>query len=191
MLRIIILIRIVYRVAIGRNNRGYTVPTISADKLPARIGERPVTGKEPPHLQFSDQSPLALYAEMAQWGLVDLPAQIPFIRQHATLISVPSSRALWLDESKPAEADKFMPPFGSREFAYLHADGSWHLVADAGLVEAIVDAGWGERHPWYGRGVLEVLVYAPHDRAEMQIVKRLINSAIEYASNEAIEASVA
>jgi len=34
-------------------------------------------------------------------------------------------------------------------------------------------------------------VYAPHDRAEMQIVKRLINSAIEYASNEAIGASVA
>jgi len=165
--------------------------TISADKLPARTGERPVTGDQPPHLQFSDQSPPALYEEMAQWALVDLPIKIPFIRQHETLISVASSCALWLDESKPADSDKFMPPPGSREFAHLHADGSWHLVVDVGMVKTIVDAGWGERHPWYDRGVLEVLVYAPRDKAEMAIVKRLIKTSIEHASNEALEASVA
>ena len=77
-----------------------------------------------------------------------------------------------------------MPPPGSREFAHLHADGSWHLVVDEDLVEAIVSTGWGERHPWYDRGVLEVLVYAPRDEAELQIVKRLVLRSVSHASNE-------
>lgn len=159
--------------------------------LPKRIGEPPTTGKQPPHLQFSDQSPRELFERMAQWGLVDLPSHIPFIRQHPTLISVPTSRALWLDESKIAAKDAFMPPPGSREFAHLHADGSWHLVVGEDLVQEILDAGWGERHPWHERGVLEVLVYAPRDEAELQIVKRLVKASIEYASNETLDSSVA
>ena len=80
--------------------------TIQRDAIPPmRIGESPITGKQPPHLQFSEQSPREIYAGMAQWALVDLPTQVPFIRQHPTLISVPTSRALWLDESKPAAKD--------------------------------------------------------------------------------------
>jgi len=65
----------------------------------------------------------------------------------------------------------------------LHADGSWHLVVSEALVEAILDAGWGEQHPWYNRGVLEVLVYAPRDEAEIRLVQKLILASIEYASN--------
>jgi hypothetical protein len=152
--------------------------------LPRRIGDPPITGKQPPHLQFSEQSSPELYERMAQWALVDLPAQIPFIRQHPTLISVPTSRALWLDEAKSVAAEAFMPPPGSREFAHLHADGSWHLVVDEDLVETIVSAAWGERHPWYDRGVLEVLVFAPRDEAELQPVKSLVLASVAHASNE-------
>ena len=158
--------------------------------LPSRTGEPPVTGKQPPHLQFSDQSPRNLYEKMAQWALVDLPEQIPFIRQHPTMISVPTSRALWLDESKSAAIDAFMPPLGSREFAHLHEDGSWHLVVNEDSVETILAANWGERHPWYDRGVLEVLVYAPRNEAELQIVKQLVMTSIEHASNESLDTLV-
>jgi len=104
------------------------------------------------------------------------------------MISVPTSEALWLDESVRAARSAFMPPPGSREFAHLHADGSWHLVVSKELVEAILDAGWGERHPWYDRGVLEVLVYAPRDEAEMSVVQKLVLASIEYASNTHLNA---
>ena len=157
--------------------------------IPKREGERPRTGVQPPHLQLSDVSPRPIYQAMAQWGLGDLPAQMPFIRHHPTLISVPSSEALWLDESLPADRDVFMPPAGSREFAHLHADGSWHLVVDEILVQKIVDSAWGERHPWYDRGVLEVLVYAPRNEAEMEVTQQFVLASIEHASN--LELSVA
>lgn len=175
-------------VVILDQSTGKTVMTTQLlTTLPARLGERPRTGQQPPHLQFSDRSPRDVYEEMAQWALVDLPAQIPFIRQHPTLISVPTSRALWLDESKPAVDNAFMPPPGSREFAHLHADGSWHLVVDEATVETIIRACWGERHPWYHRGVLEVLVYAPRDTTELHILKHLVKVSIEHASNEMLD----
>ena len=157
-------------------------------ELPQRTGPRPLTGAQPPHLQFSDQSPRPIYWQMSQWALVKLPAHIPFIRHHPTMISVPTSEALWLDESVHADQSAFMPPPGSREFAHLHADGSWHLVVNEALVEAIIDAGWGERHPWYNRGVREVLVYAARDEAEMRLVQKLVLASIEYASNTPLNA---
>ena len=159
--------------------------------IPERLGDRPKTGAQPPHLQFSDQSPRDIYQLMYQWALVDLPMQVPFIRHHPTLISVPTSEALWLDESNPAKQEVFMPPPGSREFAHLHLDGSWHLVVGDVNVQHIIDAGWGERHPWYDRGVLEVLVYAPRNKIETKVVKHLVIASIEHASNEILNINTA
>ena len=156
--------------------------------LPARAGARPKTG-EIPHLQLSDQSPKPIYERMARWGLVEVPEEVPIVRHRPTMISVPSTRALWLDESVPAAANAFMPPPGSREFAHLHADGSWHLVVDEALVGTILDARWGERHPWYHRGVLEVMVYAPRDGQELRIVQQLVVASIEHASNTTLHSA--
>ena len=153
-------------------------------KIPRRQGERPQTGDQPPHLQFTEQSPREIYERMAQWALVDIPAATPELREESTRISVPTSRALWLDESIDAPDKAFMPPAGSREFAHLHADGSWHLVVDDDLVRHIAEQSWGERHPWYDRGVLEVLVYAPRNSDEMAIVQKLVAASIAYASNQ-------
>ena len=164
--------------------------TQQTPELTTRIGQPPITGDQPPHLQFSDQSPRDIFEKMEKWALVDLPDQIPFIRQHPTLISVPTSKALWLDESRPAVKDAFMPPAYSREFAHLHADGSWHLVVGKDTVEEILKAGWGERHPWYDRGVLEVMVYAPRNETELKTVKQLVRTSIEHASNESLDASL-
>jgi phospholipase/carboxylesterase len=153
-------------------------------KILKRQGERPRTGAQPPHLQFTEQSPREIYDQMAQWALVDIPAGIPELREEPTRISVPTSRALWLDDSIDAPAKAFMPPAGSREFAHLHADGSWHLVVDDDLVQHIVEQSWGERHPWYDRGVLEVLVYAPRNLDELPIVQQLVAASIAHASKQ-------
>ncbi len=151
--------------------------------IPTRRGKRPLTGSIPPHLQLSDHSPEEIHNHMANWALGALPATTPELREEPTHISVPSSRALWLDEDVDANPRAFMPPPGSREFAHLHADGSWHLVVDDDLVQKIVNANLGERHPWYHRGVLEVLVYAPRDHEVAEIVKTLIKASVDHASN--------
>ena len=154
--------------------------------LEKRKGNRPVTGSALPHLQISEQSPQDVHSHMSNWALVTIPATTPELREEPTRISVPSTRALWLDESVPANPAGFMPPPGSREFAHLHADGSWHLHVDETLVSEILDKGWGERHPWYDRGVLEVMVYAPRDLEEAQTVKAVVLESIRYVSQGAV-----
>ena len=155
-------------------------------RLEARKGNRPVTGSALPHLQLSDRSPRDVQSHMANWALVAIPATTPELREEPTRISVPSTRALWLDERVDANPAGFMPPLGSREFAHLHADGSWHLHVDETLVTEILAKGWGERHPWHHRGVLEVMVYAPRDLEEAETVKAVVLESIRYVSKGAV-----
>ena len=150
--------------------------------LEERKGSRPVTGSALPHLQLSDKSPRDVQSHMSNWALVAIPATTPELREEPTRISVPSTRALWLDEGVDANPAGFMPPPGNREFAHLHADGSWHLHVDEALVTEILDKGWGERHPWYHHGVLEVMVYAPRDLEEAQTVKAIVLESVRHVS---------
>jgi len=84
------------------------------------------------------------------------------------MISVPSSRALWLDEAvQVAHDDAFMPPSGGREFCHLHEDGSLHAVVDVSVEKEILEKRWGVRHMYYDMGVKEMLVYAPRDDGEL------------------------
>lgn len=148
--------------------------------LPQRSGEPPVTGKQPPQLQFSDQSPRDVYQRMAEWFF----STFPHAREEPTRISVPTSRALWLDESISAASSSFMPPPGSREFAHLHEDGSFHLVMAAEDEREVIDKGWGLHHPWKDRGVNEILVYAPRSDQEIELLKPVIEASYRFAIRE-------
>ena len=101
------------------------------------------------------------------------------------MISVPESRAMWLDESiAAAHDDAFMPPAGSREFCHLHEDGSLHAVVDVTIEEMIIEKRWGVRHMYYDRGVKEVLVYAPRNEDELIVAKKIIIESYRYASGD-------
>lgn len=76
--------------------------------LPQRVGVPPETGATPPQLQFSETSPPNVYHAMAEWFF----STFPHTREEPTRISVPTSRALWLDESINAKPEAFMPPSG-------------------------------------------------------------------------------
>ena len=150
-------------------------------QLPTRAGKQPITGQQPPQLQFSDQSPDHIRQALKDWMF----SNIPHTREHDTLISVPSSRALWLDEAiTPAHQDAFMPPAGSREFCHLHQDGSIHTVLSEEAEEEILQKKWGLRHPWYNKGVKEILVYAPRDNDELRVLKQVIVQSYRYATND-------
>ena len=149
--------------------------------LPRRTGEPPVTGKQPPQLQFSEQSPKDIYEKMAEWFF----STFEHAREEPTRISVPTSRALWLDESIDAPPTSFMPPPGSREFAHLHEDGSFHLVMTPEDESEVIDKGWGVHHPWKDRGVNEILVYAPRNVDEIEILKPVITASYRVAASDA------
>jgi hypothetical protein len=148
-------------------------------QLPARLGERPQTGDMIPHLQHTQKSPDSIREALKAWALENLPD----VREEDTRISVPSTRALWLNEEVAAQnADAFMPPFGGREFAHVHLDGSVHLCASDEATQTIVSSGWGEPHPLRDQGVNEVLFYAPRDEAELEVAKRALAESYRYAT---------
>ena len=149
--------------------------------LPIRQGSPPKVGEQPPQLQFSDQSPEEIKSALKEWAY----SSIPNIREHDTLISVKSTRAMWLDETiEPAHADVFMPPQGSREFCHFHFDGSLHAVVSHEVEEEIIKSGWGLRHPWHDRGVKEIMIYAPRDEEELAITKQLVIQSYQYATGD-------
>jgi len=147
--------------------------------LSPRMGEPPEIGKAPPQLQFSDLGTEELRAQLKSWAFTSFAN----VTEHDTLISVPSSRALWLDESVPvAHADAFMPGNNSREFCHLHEDGSLHTVVSSEVEDEIILKGWGVRHMYYDQGVKEILVYAPRNIKELANVKAIIIESYLYAS---------
>jgi hypothetical protein len=149
--------------------------------LPAREGEHPEIGQEPPQLQFSDLGPESVRLELKQWAF----STFPNVTEHDTAISVATSRALWLDEKvSAAHDDAFMPTPGSREFCHLHEDGSFHAVVDTSVEDEILAKQWGVRHMYYDRGVKEMLVYAPRNDDEVAVAKAIITESYRYASGD-------
>ena len=150
--------------------------------LTKRVGVKPITNPLPPHLQHNQHSPRKIYHALADWMFNAFPKS----REHKTLISVPSSRAMWLDEKiKNTPKDGFMPPPPkSREFAHLHKDGSIHVCLPEKDIDVILDAKWGEPHPYKKYGVNEILVYAPQNKKEMDVLKQVIIASYEYLTND-------
>lgn len=150
-------------------------------EIAQRAGDRPVTNPKPPQLQVTEQSPREIYDALNAWAF----STFDLVREEPTRISVPTARALWLDEGVEATPDVFMPPTGSREFAHTHEDGSMHLMLDAKGERRVIDAGWGELHPNHHRGVKEILVYAPRDADELETVKTIVTASYDHVMGSA------
>jgi hypothetical protein len=149
-----------------------------------RKGDKPVTNPQPPHLQISEQSPREIYRELNAWVF----SAFDLVREEPTRISVPTSRAMWLHEGVTASPEAFMPPSGSREFAHTHKDGSMHLMLPSNDEQAVLDAGWGELHPWHNRGVQEILVYAPRNTDELETVKTIVEASYRHVMSANVAA---
>ena len=149
-------------------------------ELPTRAGARPRATDNLPHSQLDQQPPDggeldAVLAEAASWPHVDLqPSQI----------AVEGSRALVVSPdiaTGPAEA--FMV---GREFCHGHAGGdfSLHAALPLPVAHAAQRAGWAEPHYLVHTGQASptvVMLYAPRDETERQVILRLVRSSYEYA----------
>ncbi len=99
-------------------------------------------------------------------------------------ISVPGARALVL---APGEA--VGPPEAfliDREFAHVHPapDHSLHAMLPIETVSEAVAAGWAEPHPVALSGLIPsnaVMLYAPRDEAELDVIERLVRASHAFA----------
>jgi hypothetical protein len=156
--------------------------------LPARAGTRPRTTSEFPHAQL-DQQPAddrhldAILAEAATW---------PSVCRTGSGISVEGARALALEPSAangPPEAFLVDP-----EFCHVHAGGdlSLHATLPVPLAEEVVSAGWAEPHFLVHTGqapATVVLLYAPRDDHESDIVLGLVRASYMFARGPSTEDS--
>lgn len=149
-------------------------------RLPERAGPRPRTTSAIPHSQV-DQQPAdgryvdSILAEATTW---------PFVVGEPSKISVDGARALTLDTSNPAA-----PPEAfvvGREFCHVHAQGDYSLHANLPLPLAAdaERAGWAEPHFLVHTGrapATVVMIYAPRDESERDVVMQLVRASYEFA----------
>jgi hypothetical protein len=149
-------------------------------ELPMRTGSRPRTTDEIPHSQL-DQQPGdgrhadAILAEAMTW---------PWVRGRESTISVEGAPALTLDAGVAAgPSEAFMI---GREFCHVHAQGdfSLHATLPLPLAAAAERAGWAEPHFLVRTGqapATVVMLYAPRDDAERDVVLQLVRASYEFA----------
>jgi hypothetical protein len=151
-----------------------------SSSLPARVGDRPRTTPTNPHTQL-DQQPLELrWVEELARRVFELPGVV----EQPSRISVPGARALVLEPGEsvgPPEAFLI-----DREFAHLHPapDHSLHAMLPTETATEAVAAGWAEPHPVALRGLIPptaVMLYAPRDEAELDVIERLVRISHAFA----------
>ena len=147
--------------------------------LPKREGIRPETTNTNPHEQLTQTPDLATH-ETFKAQLFDFAG----ISRRPSIISVPGSEALWLNEGLPCNcSDGFMI---GREFAHIHPayDGSLHVALSQKDFDTVLDSAWGEQHPLAGMGPIPhtiALVYAPRNEEEMATVLTIIDASLQNA----------
>jgi hypothetical protein len=147
---------------------------------PVRPGPRPDTTPSNPHTQLTQQPA----DERLREELASRLFALPDVEERPSIISVPGARALWLREgSTTGPADAFM---AGREFAHLHpgADHSLHAMLPLPVARQAVETGWAEVHPVARMGLIgegAVMLYAPRDAGELDVIERLIGISHAYA----------
>jgi hypothetical protein len=151
--------------------------------LPERSGSRPRTTPTNPHTQLEQNPEHEVVEELARRVFA-----LPDVEERPSAISVPGARALWLREDAPAG-----PPEAfviEREFAHIHPmpDGSLHAALPPEVAQEAVEKGWAEQHPAARMGRMPqnvVMVYAPRDAEEIEVVAGLVEEAYRYAGGAA------
>ncbi len=147
--------------------------------LPKRSGSRPRTTPTNPHTQLEQNPQREVTEELARRVFA-----LPGVEERPSAISVPGARALWLREDVPAGPPKaFMI---GREFAHIHPmpDGSLHAALPPEVAQEAVEEGWAEQHPVARMGYIPqnvVMIYAPRDVQEIEVVAGLVVEAYRYA----------
>ena len=148
--------------------------------LPRRSGSRPRTTPTNPHTQLEQNPQPEMVKELARRVFA-----LPGVEERPSAISVPGARALWLRDGVPSgPREAFMI---GREFAHIHPmpDGSLHAALPPESAQEAISKGWAEQHPVARMGYIPqnvVMIYAPRNAQEIEVVAGLVVAAYHYAS---------
>jgi hypothetical protein len=151
--------------------------------LPKRSGSSPRTTPTNPHTQLEQNPECEVVEELARKVFA-----LPDVEERPSAISVSGARALWLREGVPAgPREAFMV---GREFAHIHPmpDGSLHAALPPEIAQETIKKGWAEQHPVARMGYIPqnvVMIYAPRDADEIELVAGLVVEAYRYAGGTA------
>lgn len=147
--------------------------------IPIRKGERPETTNTNPHEQLNQNPDRETYESFkAKLFHFNNTSRRP------SIISVPGSEALWLNEDIACNCNNgFMI---GREFAHIHPayDGSLHMALSQRDFDEVINKQWGEKHPLAGMHSIPdtiVLVYAPRNAVEMDVVLSIVEASLKNA----------
>lgn len=143
-----------------------------------RPGPRPTTSDDGPHRQLDQRAPAAV------WGaLVARVYALPDVLEGHSQVSPASSRAVFLtDRRDELSPETNLAPGQRLEPVHLHGveDTSVHLVLPTARAAELVRLGWAEPHQ-YGDFGTEVMVYAPRDLREVDLVVAVVEESLAFA----------
>ena len=152
-------------------------------ELPIRSGQKPLTTPSNPHIQLNQQPEDRKIID----SLMDWAFSLPEIHKQFSKISMPGAQAMCLSPNKMCNhCDAFMI---ENEFAHFRPvpDGSMHLGLTLKDAAYVIQQGWGELHPVAKMGYLThnfIMVYAPRNEEEKEIVKKIILRSYAFAKGE-------
>lgn len=177
--------------------QGYVIPPLEgfvprhdkdlsgyAEIFPRREGPRPETTQHEPQQQIDQHADPKIWDELYERCFTLLPG----VRAVESKISIPGTTALWLDEAEPTGPSHAF--IIEREFAHIHPrpDSSLHLHLPLEIAIFAVSGGWSEIHTvtWLGMATMgTVIVYAPRDEEELEVVWSLVEESYRFARGEA------
>ncbi|QRG07228.1 hypothetical protein EZH22_01955 [Xanthobacter dioxanivorans] len=151
--------------------------------IPCREGLRPATGSTLPHQQLTDLAPGDLRAKMRQW----MDSHFSHVRTGPSLVSDHVTWAMHMEGIPLGPRARVLTPFpGASEFAHMHVDGSWHVALPAEDRWEVLAKGWGEIHPVAKFGINALLIFAPRNDQEFEILQKVVDASYRYAKGEII-----
>ncbi|KAF4959846.1 hypothetical protein FGADI_1349 [Fusarium gaditjirri] len=160
------------------------VAFLSERDVPAREAPRPIIGKwTAPSRQLTDMAKQSLI-ERYQSFLSSLASSSSSKLKIATSLAERHGPALFVASDKPSH------PIAKRtrgEVGHMHgSDGSMHVNLAPKDAKLVLERGWGQRHPLSGTVLYlgNVMVYAPRNEDELEIVKSIMRAGAKFMLGE-------
>jgi hypothetical protein len=154
--------------------------------LPERNGRRPTVAGIAPQRQLDQPGDAKIY-EALRACLEDLADRQPDLLRVGTSCFEKKGLALFCQDPINATC--------RGEICHVHhSDRSMHLNLHPDDARVVLEKGWGERHPLARGGWMKayvprefIMVYAPRDRTELDVICRIVEAAAFWVSGKSIE----
>ncbi|KAH7022844.1 hypothetical protein EDB80DRAFT_22163 [Ilyonectria destructans] len=167
-----------------------TAGILSRCNLPYRAGPRPTVAGIAPQRQLDQHGSRYCYRALRR-SMAKIADQNP--TKFGTERSCLEKHGLALFARHPLQTTC------QGEICHVHdSDHSMHMCLHPDDIKQVLDKGWGQRHPlaWRSRLLKSpvsadfVMIYAPRDDQELQVVCNIIQAAIWYTLAEEVEMGV-